>query len=221
MLLDLLLPHRCAVCDLPGRPLCRACLARLPPIRPPLCARCGSPRAWPVRVCRECEGRRLGFATARAAVAYDDAVRRLVSAWKERGLRRVAGPAAALVVEAVPRPDADALAFVPPDPERRLERGHHPPAALAAQLAAAWELPVAAVLVRTRAAPRQRGLSNRDRRRNVRGAFAVRASPPARVTLVDDVYTTGATVAEAARVLRRAGAKRIDVVTFARAIRTG
>jgi ComF family protein len=172
-------------------------------------------------VCRECEGRRLGFATARAAVIYDDAVRRLVAAWKERGLRRVAGLAAALVAEAVPRPDADALAFVPPDPERRLKRGHHPAAALAAHLSLAWELPVAAVLVRTRAAPRQRGLSNRDRRRNVRGAFAVRAPPPARLVLVDDVYTTGATVAEAARVLRRAGAKRIDVVTFARAIRTG
>lgn len=221
MLLDLLLPQRCAVCDLPGRPLCRACLARLPPIRPPLCERCGAPRAWPVRACRECEGRRLGFATARAAVVYDDAVRRLVSAWKERGQRRVAGLAAALVADTVARPEADALAFVPPDPERRLTRGHHPAAGLASRLGEAWQLPVEPVLARTRSAQRQRGLSTRERRSNVRGAFAVRGSPPARVVLVDDVYTTGATVGEAARMLRRAGARRVDVVTFARAIRTG
>jgi ComF family protein len=221
VLLDLLLPQRCAVCALPGRPLCRVCLARLPPIRPPLCARCGAPRAWPAKVCRECEGRRLGFATARAAVIYDDSVRSLVSAWKERGLRRVADLAATLVAEAVARPEAEALVFVPPDPERGLKRGHHPPATLASRLGEAWQLPVLALLARTRSADRQRGLSTRDRRRNVRGAFAVRASPPARLALVDDVYTTGATVAEAARALRRAGAKRIDVVTFARAIRTG
>lgn len=219
MLLDLLLPQRCAVCDLPGRPICRACLARLPPVRPPLCARCGAPRAWPVRICRECEGRRLGFATARAAVIYDDAVRRLVSAWKERGLRRLAVLAAALVADAVPRPDAAVLAFVPPDPERRLTRGHHPAGALAARLGEAWELPVAPVLARELAAPRQRGLSTVERRRNVRGAFAVCRAPPARVVLIDDVYTTGATAAEAARALRRAGARRVDVVTFARAVR--
>jgi predicted amidophosphoribosyltransferase len=172
-------------------------------------------------MCRECEGRRLGFATARAAVAYDDAVRRLVSAWKENGLRRVAGVAAALVAEVVPRPVADAVVFVPPDPERRLTRGHHPAAALAAYLGAAWELPVAPVLGRMRPASRQRGLSTRERRENVRGAFAVRGPPPVRAILVDDVYTTGATAAEAARALRRAGTRRVDVVTFARAIRTG
>jgi predicted amidophosphoribosyltransferase len=60
-----------------------------------------------------------------------------------------------------------------------------------------------------------------ERRRNVRGAFAATRAPPGRIVLVDDVYTTGATASEAARCLLRAGARRVDVVTFARTVRRG
>lgn len=198
-----------------------ACLERLPRIRPPICARCGAPTQWPVARCRECSGRRLGFETARAAVEYDEAVRLLVAAWKEHGLRRLAERAAELVAGVLVRPVADALVFVPPDPDRRLRRGYHPAASLASLLAAAWDLPLVPALTRRRAGPRQRGLSLADRRRNVRDVFHASRAPPARVVLVDDVYTTGATASEAARVLRRAGAARVDVVTFARTVRRG
>jgi predicted amidophosphoribosyltransferase len=67
--------------------------------------------------------------------------------------------------------------------------------------------------------PRQRGLTLVERRRNVRGAFEAGRSPPAAVCLVDDVYTTGATANEAARALRRAGARSVDVVCLTRALR--
>ena len=219
MLLDLLLPRRCACCALPGADLCEACLARLPRIRPPLCHGCGAPTQWPVRRCRECTGRRLGFASARAAVAYDQDVRTVVAAWKERALRGLAAFAAALVAEVVPRPPADVLTFVPADPDRVLGRGHQPARELAFRLATAWELSCSPLLDRPRAAARQRGLGLAERRRNVRGAFAASRAPPTCVVLVDDVYTTGATAAEAARCLLRAGARRVDVVTFARAVR--
>lgn len=221
MLLDLLLPRRCACCGLLGSDACDDCLQRLPRIRPPLCARCGAPTQWPVARCRECAGRRLGFETARAAVEYDEAVRRLVAAWKERGLRRLAERAAGLVADALARPVADAVVFVPPDPDRGLQRGHHPAAALAAGLAAAWELPVVPALARRRAGRRQRGLSLAERRRNVNDVFHAIRGPPARLVLVDDVYTTGATASEAARALRRAGAARVEIVTFARTVRRG
>jgi predicted amidophosphoribosyltransferase len=169
--------------------------------------------------CRECAGRRLAFASARAALAYDDAVKALVSAWKERGLRSLAGIAAEIVAETVPRPNADVLAFVPPERDRSLKRGHHPAGRLARELGARWELPVAVLLERTGSAPRQRGLSLVERRRNVRGAFRPAAASPPWVVLVDDVYTSGATAAAAASALRRAGARRVDVVTMARAVR--
>src|SRR5439155_21612351 len=102
---------------------------------------------------------------------------------------------------------------------RRLERGHHPAQRLARELAERWELPVTGALRRTGAAPRQRGLDVAARGRNVRGAFAAASKAPRRVCLVDDVYTSGATANAAASSLRRAGAQRVEVVTFARALR--
>ena len=220
MLLDLILPRRCACCALPGTDLCGACLQALPRIRPPLCERCGAPTAWPVRRCRECAGRRIAFASARAAVRYEREARVLVAAWKERALRRLAAVAADVLADAVARPLADALAFVPADPDRGLSRGHHPAAALAERLSAVWEMPVLPLLERPRAGKAQRELGLADRRRNVVGRLP-RAGRLRHVILVDDVYTTGATASEAARCLLRADARRVDVLTFARTVRHG
>jgi predicted amidophosphoribosyltransferase len=217
--LDLLLPQRCLVCAVPGGQVCDACRSALPRIEPPLCERCGAPTAWPVRRCAECTGRRLAFARARAALEYDEPLRRIVAAWKERGLRRLAGWAAGIVVEAVPRPEVTCLAFVPSDPDRRLQRGHHAAERLARELGKAWELPVESLLARSPGSPRQRGLSRAHRRRNVASAFTPAGRAPTGVALIDDVYTTGATVNSAASALRATDAKRVEVITFARAIR--
>ena len=217
-MLDLLLPQRCVVCGCGGRQLCAGCREDLPRIEPPLCARCGAPTAWPVERCRECAGRRLGFASARAAVGYDEAARRFVHAWKERGLRRLATEAAQLVAEQLPPPAVDALVFVPADRARRLERGHNPAERLALELAALWELPCLPLLERTRGG-RQRGSSAAERRRTVRGAFRASGTAPRHVAVVDDVYTTGATAAAAATALRAAGARRVEAIAFARALR--
>jgi ComF family protein len=217
--LDLLLPQRCLVCSVPGAQVCDGCRAELRGIGPPLCERCGAPTAWPVRRCVECAGRRIAFAHARAAVEYDGPVRRIVAAWKERGLRRLAAWAAAVVVDTVARPHAAALTYVPGDSDRRLLRGHHAAERLAEALAGAWALPCTPLLDRNRGSPRQRGLTQSERRRNVGGAFRARGDVPVKIVLVDDVYTTGATVNAAASALRRGGARSVEVVTFARAIR--
>jgi predicted amidophosphoribosyltransferase len=185
----------------------------------PGCARCGAPTAWPVARCRECQGRRLAFASARSAVAYDAGAKAFVSSWKERGLRGLAHDAATLVVEVVPRPRAYTITFVPPDADRALKRGHHPAETLARTLASRWDIAADALLERTRPAPPQRGLGLAERRRNVRGGFAATGQVPARVVLVDDVYTSGATAGAAASALRKAGARHVDVITFARAVR--
>jgi ComF family protein len=216
--LDLLLPQRCLGCSLPGREVCDGCRSSIRRIEAPLCARCGAPTAWPVERCSECTQRRLAFASARAAVAYDEPVRRIVAAWKDRGLRRLAAWAAELVTEFLAPVAVDCVTFVPPDRDRTLLRGHHPAEALACEVARRWSLGAEPVLRRTRRARPQRGLSGAERRRNVAGAFEARA-PPRSVLVVDDVYTTGATANAAASALRAAGARRVEIVTFARVIR--
>jgi predicted amidophosphoribosyltransferase len=198
---------------------CASCRDALIRLAPPLCARCGSPGAWPVRRCAECAGRRIAFASARAAVVYDARAKRFVQAWKERGLRHLSREAAALVADTLAPPNVASLAYVPADGDRALRRGHRPAEALARELGSIWRLPVEPLLRRARAVEQQRGLGLAARRRNVRGAFAPARASPGRVCLVDDVYTSGATAAAAASALRKGGARRVEVVTLARAVR--
>lgn len=220
MLLDVLLPTRCSACEARGSVFCSVCRDALIRLAPPLCDRCGSPGAWPVRRCAECSGRRIAFATARAAILYDGRARRFVHAWKERGLRSLARDAGSLVAETLSPPDVTALTFVPADGDRSLRRGHRPAESLAHELGRIWRLPVEPLVRRARAVEqRQRGLGLKERRRNVRGAFAPARASPGRVCLVDDVYTSGATASAAATALRKGGARRVEVVTFARAVR--
>lgn len=134
-------------------------------------------------------------------------------------MRILAEEAADVIANTLGTPSTAALAFVPPDGDRSIRRGHHPAERLARELGRRWELPVVDALGRTRAPRPQRGLSMAARRRNVAGAFLATKSVPAELTLVDDVYTTGSTASAAASALRRGGARRVEVVTFARAVR--
>jgi predicted amidophosphoribosyltransferase len=218
-ILDLLLPQRCVVCGCEGELLCDGCRARLVLLRGTLCSRCGYPTAWPVERCGECAGRRISFASARAAVTYNEVARTLVGAWKERGLRPLAGLAAGLVADVVPPPRASVLAHVPAEPDRVGWRGVDPARELAAALGGHWDLPVAPLLARAGHVRRQRGLSRTERSANLREAFRARGRVPRQVAVVDDVHTTGATALAAATALRRAGAAEVHVVAFARVVR--
>lgn len=218
-LLDFVLPRRCGVCGRIGAAVCDGCTSRLVRCAPPWCERCGAPGPWPVRRCAECSGRQLAFASARAALVYDDGARSLVASWKERGRRDLARIAAELVVAGLPRPEVDAITAVPGDRDRQLKRGHAPAHALASELATAWSLPLVGVLRRRSGVDRQRGLPRAQRRANVAHAFSAHGQSPRKVCLVDDVYTTGSTATACATELRRVGAQRVEVVALARAIR--
>lgn len=217
--LDTLLPLRCLGCGEDGGILCAGCAAGLPRLGSTLCARCGSPTVWPVARCGDCAGRRLAFASSRSAVAYEGLARRIVAAWKEGGCRTLAQVAAGSVAMAVPRPPVELVTSVPGDPQRTRWRGANPAQELAEELAGLWGLEQRSLLVRAAGSQRQRALGRASRRANVRGAFEPLGCAPQRVVLADDVYTTGETALAASAALRRAGARSVHVVTFARAVR--
>jgi predicted amidophosphoribosyltransferase len=142
-----------------------------------------------------------------------------VHAWKERGLRHLAPLAAELVLAQIEQPVADVITYIPPDPVRQLERARHPAQALAQELGARWTIECEPLLVRTRLTERQALLPLARRGGNVRNVFTAARTTEARVVLVDDVYTSGATASAASRALRQGGATHVEVLTFARALR--
>ena len=214
--LRLLADQRCAVCAARGALLCRACRPLLPWLRGPFCPRCGEPDPHGRVRCDRCTQLGSGIATARSALAHHGAGGSLVRAWKDAARNPVAELAASCIVAAVPRPAAELIVPVPAARERADWRGVDGPHALAILLGRAWRLPVGTGgLERVDARP-QRGLSAAQRRVNAARAIVGSGRIEGRAILVDDVLTTGATVRAVAHQLRRAGAERVDVVTFVR-----
>ncbi|WP_049620686.1 ComF family protein [Frateuria defendens] len=218
-----LLPWRCLLCGAAGAEgldLCAACAAELPR-NASCCARCALPLPTPAVLCGRCQRHAPPWAAAWAPFRYAWPLDRLERRYKFGGDLASGRTLAALWREA-PRPiDLPQLILPVPLHARRLrERGYNQALELARPLAQAFGVPAQAdALRRVRITAAQTELDALARRRNVRGAFALREglALPAHVALLDDVLTTGATLAECARVLRRAGVARVDVWALARA----
>jgi len=230
---DGVLPPRCLACgDIVGEPhaLCGRCWAAMTFFAPPWCVLCGLPFPHPVAddaVCGACAIARPHWDRARAVLRYDKHSRRLVLSLKHGDQTHLAHAFGRWMRRAGHEvlDSADLLVPVPLHWTRLFSRRFNQAALLAQAIHAAGGPPVAADwLVRRRKTPSQGHLGPLARQRNVAAAFAVRPGRELRgrrVVLVDDVMTTGATAAECARVLRRAGAGFVGVLTLARALRTG
>lgn len=232
-ILDLVLPPRCPACrDIvtgDGR-FCLACWQQLAFITAPQCARCGHPfdhDRGPGAECAACLAAPPRFTSARAALAYGGPARTVLLALKHgdrqhlaaimaRHMLRAAGPLLG---------PAGLLVPVPLHWQRLWRRGFNQAALLARALARTTGTPLAVdALRRVRPTPTSQGLGRAARAARVRGVFRV-ANPGrirgARIILVDDVLTTGATAEACARILTRAGAAEVHVLTFARVLRNG
>ncbi len=233
-LLDTLFPPRCHLCKAPvvgggELHLCAGCQEGVRFLDSPLCPRCGIPfatRGGADHACGACITHPPPFAAARGALLFDGAARGLVHRFKYERRVHLVRPLGLLTTRQLSSFAAASggqlVVPVPLHARRLRQRGFNQALLLGEYLARSWRLPLARHdLHRTRWTEPQINLSAAERSANVRGAFAVADAgriEGKRIILVDDVFTTGSTVAECSHTLRRAGAESVVVITAARAM---
>jgi ComF family protein len=224
---ELIFPTRCAGCGAYyGRILCPECNSTLPRINGPVCRRCGKPSLYEVEDCLDCRGRIRYIDRTVALGVFEEPLRSAIHKLKYDNGWRLAKPLGAMaavrlapVLES-PHP---LVTFVPMHERRRRARGYDHAEKLAEGLAAALGLSAVRLLERTRTTKAQASLSLGARRHNIKGVFQLAGENPAghEIVLVDDVLTTGYTLSECAKVLKRGGAAKIIVCVLARDLISG
>ena len=231
-LLDALLPPRCLACGVlveRSGALCQGCWGGIDFIAPPFCACCGLPFDYDLgaeALCGACSREHPPFDRARSVMVYGEVSRRLVIGFKHgdrtEGTKAFAGWMARAGGELLA--ETDLIVPVPLHWTRLFRRRYNQSALLARALGELAAKPVATdLLLRTRRTPPQGRLSGQARARNVAGAFRVKPGREARIAgkrvlLIDDVLTTGSTLAACAGVLRKGGAAAVDVLVLERTV---
>jgi ComF family protein len=232
-LIDFFFPPRCSFCGESLREnepslICSSCFGQIKKVSHPLCRRCGigfATDAGEDHLCSDCL-RDIGYFTkARSLAHYEGLLVELISRFKYRGGIRLAKPLGFLLADYgspdFSFSDYDLILPVPLHRRRLRQRGYNQSLLLARAISRKHAVPLNYTsLRRIRPTRPQTELSGLDRQKNIRGAFALRGREPVEnkcVLLIDDVFTTGATVEECAKVLIKSGAKQVDVLTLVRA----
>jgi len=217
--LDAVLPQRCCVCGLEqgGAPVCPECAVDLPHVRNARCRVCAQP--LPAGgVCGQCLKRPPAFDASQALFDYRFPLDGLVQALKYRQRFSLGGFFAEEMMAAMFPRELDLILPMPLHPARLAERGFNQAVEIARPLARLAGLPlVLRGVARVRATPKLEGLSRQERRAALRGAFVCRSDVNGmRVAVVDDVMTSGASLDELARCLKRSGAAWVENLVVAR-----
>ncbi len=229
-LIDLLMPNHCVSCKtVQSEGLCHKCVQQVVYLKDNFCPICGRPHKDEKNnlLCPHCIGDKPKFLFCRSAFSYDGPIKDALHHLKFEGRSDLAGPLAKLLIQYIDRhcPEVkysgfDRVASVPVGKKKMAKRGYNQAAIFAEALSKRLAIPNGAdILVRVKETKPQFNLNREERLQNLDGAFAVQNHhlvAGQRLLLVDDIFTTGATVTECTRVLLQAGAKKVSVITLAR-----
>jgi ComF family protein len=224
-LLNVLFPNPCVVCnrnitERKWGAACQECWSALEPIPAPVCPQCGTPATAIEGPCDECRRGDHAFDFARSAFLFNDRMREIIHHLKYSGRVSLARPLSRTLLRCLQTNEfcAEAVVPVPLHRSRIRERGFNQAELLAKELG----LPLrSGVLRRRKNTPPQTGMTRPQRVSNLAGAFEVKGRISGCVLVVDDVYTTGSTMHEIAKTLKRANVSRVEVLTVARVPRLG
>lgn len=223
-LINLIYPSKCPVCGKGSdsflhSPICMKCWNGMTRYEGPSCRVCAMPLgAEHATACSGCLKGTAPFSKVISFGTYKDTLKEAITLFKFLGIKRLSKPLGELLIK-MDIPKADGIIPVPLEIYGLKERGFNQSLLIARSIARALRIPVfQGVLYKKRRTLPQVGLSESERRTNLKGAFGVKGRLDGKeILLVDDVMTTGATVRECASVLLRAGASRVTVVVLARA----
>ena len=229
----LLFPSSCQICEAllekPGeKVVCRDCLEELKEANSPFCLCCGRffDGAGEPHLCADCLGTRPPFTRHRSGARYGGIAKDIILLYKYRGFEVLSGVLADFLIRSLGREEdlwsgVEAVIPVPLHPAKERSRGFNQARLLAKRLARQKNIPLMKRrLVKVRPTAAQTSLKARERETNLKGAFQVKRGAGLEgkiVLLVDDVYTTGSTIRECSRALKKAGVKEVRAVTVARA----
>lgn len=217
---DYLFPPRCPVCDsviLPDEELCRGCEKELLPVLEPACASCGKPVGDERQeYCGDCAAKRHNFCQGKAVFVYRGAIRQSMYRFKYANRREYAQFYARYAVRLhgawLGRKQVEVIVPIPMYRKKQKKRGYNQAEVFARALGRETGLPVEGrLLVRSRDTVPQKELNDRQRRQNLKNAFQLVPDivKYRKILLVDDIYTTGSTMDEAAKTLLAAGAEQV------------
>jgi ComF family protein len=206
--------------------LCENCEPLLEPLKKPVCKKCGAPQRntnnkKDLPLCSDCKGKSFYFSRNTAVFAYDELLRDIIHEIKFRNRKYAAIGLGNLWAAMADENDFEGIDIIVPVPlhqKKERERGFNQAAELARPLSERFNIPlIEGELIRNRDTNAQSGLSPRGRIENVSGAFTLRSVHDfkhKKILLIDDIYTTGASINECARVLKQNGASEIRVMTL-------
>lgn len=225
--LNILFPETCPLCSNPSldhrtAPICPECWQSIEPYTGPKCLRCGKPLvSEAATTCGECLKDEPAFESAACYGLYEGALRKAINLLKYHNVKRLSRPLSDILLQ-MKVPDVDAVLPVPLYETRLRKREFNQSALIAKYMAEGLGSKlILDSLVKIRDTKAQVGLNSKERRKNMRNAFGIKNRElieGKQILLIDDVATTGATIRECSRVLKKAGAGSVHVITLAHGV---